>query len=126
MEISVFLARQRNLLSCNSMVPSVGISRKLMHLRKVLFPEPDAPIIDTTSPSRAVSETPSEPRAFQIFVKIVNPDGDRTVRHLSCDCSQALLPGSVGAEPDCFSYCSKKYAACNSPLHQVVSGWRAG
>jgi hypothetical protein len=36
------------------------------------------------------------------LVKIVDPDSDRTVRHLSCDCSQALLPGSIRAEPDCF------------------------
>src|SRR5262245_60185551 len=40
------------------MRPCVGISRKLMHLRKVLLPEPEAPIIETTSPSCAVSDTP--------------------------------------------------------------------
>ena len=40
------------------MLPLLGISRKLMQRRNVLLPEPEAPIIDTTSPSWAVSETP--------------------------------------------------------------------
>ena len=55
-----------------------------MQRRKVHLPEPEAPIIDTTSPSRAVSETPFRTSSVaESLVKIVDPDSDRTVRHLS-------------------------------------------
>ncbi|MNO01362.1 hypothetical protein D3C81_2214810 [compost metagenome] len=38
--------------------PSSGVSRKLMQRRKVLFPDPDEPMMLITSPFRADSEMP--------------------------------------------------------------------
>src|SRR6478735_6657141 len=38
--------------------PELGVSSKLMQRRKVDFPEPDEPRIDTTSPSCASSDMP--------------------------------------------------------------------
>ena len=35
----------------NIISPEVGSSRRFIHRNKVDFPEPDEPIIDTTSPS---------------------------------------------------------------------------
>ena len=58
MEIAVLAGLQADLLAGDGDAPLVGISRKLMQRRKVLLPEPEAPIIDTTSPSCAVSDTP--------------------------------------------------------------------
>ena len=40
------------------MRPSFGCSSRLMQRRKVLFPEPEEPIIDTTSPGCAEMLTP--------------------------------------------------------------------
>ncbi len=44
--------------SPKSMVPACGISITLMERRKVDLPEPEAPMIETTSPCATSSETP--------------------------------------------------------------------
>ena len=38
-------------ISSNVIIPVVGVSKPFIHLSNVLLPEPDGPIITTTSPS---------------------------------------------------------------------------
>src|SRR5688572_28143383 len=76
-----------------STIPAVGSSRKLMHLRSVLFPEPERPKITTTSPLAMSRSIP--------FRTSFSPNTFRTPRRLTIGLvpMRAALPHVALPEP---------------------------
>src|SRR5918997_4316855 len=78
-----------------STLPAVGSSRKLMHLRSVLFPEPERPKTTTTSPLAMSRSIP--------FRTSFSPNPLRTPRRLTIGAAsvpmRAALPHVAGLEP---------------------------
>src|SRR5918995_2111630 len=78
-----------------STLPAVGSSRKLMHLRSVLFPEPDRPKTTTTSPLAMSRSIP--------FRTSFSPNTLRTPRRLTIGAAsvpmRAALPHVARLEP---------------------------